>query len=155
MTSSYLNDMYDVTGVNVFPRKLMEFPPQRTGVTGPSSTTNSSAVFSYLFVLLSRSSPHEPRQMMCQMFMQEQQQSQASHYLNSWRVLQKLCKLAFDINEVFFYHLCWNFYTAVIHQCFLMSKIWWIMKRFILKMYPDVCPCLCNPFNVLSLLIIK
>ena len=26
MTSSYLNDMYDVTGVNVFPRKLMEFP---------------------------------------------------------------------------------------------------------------------------------
>ena len=26
MTSSYLNDMYDVTDVNVFPRKLMEFP---------------------------------------------------------------------------------------------------------------------------------
>ena len=26
MTSSYLNDMYDVTSVNVFPRKLMEFP---------------------------------------------------------------------------------------------------------------------------------
>ena len=26
MTSSYLNDMYDVTGVNVFPRKLMELP---------------------------------------------------------------------------------------------------------------------------------
>ena len=26
MTSSYLNEMYDVTGVNVFPRKLMKFP---------------------------------------------------------------------------------------------------------------------------------
>ena len=26
MTSSYLNDMYDVTGINVFPQKLMEFP---------------------------------------------------------------------------------------------------------------------------------
>ena len=26
MTSSYLNKMFDVTGVNVFPRKLMKFP---------------------------------------------------------------------------------------------------------------------------------
>ena len=26
MTSSYLNEMYDVTGVNVFPHKLMKFP---------------------------------------------------------------------------------------------------------------------------------
>ena len=26
MTSSYLNEMYDVTGVNVFPRKLMKLP---------------------------------------------------------------------------------------------------------------------------------
>ena len=26
MTSSYLYDMHDVIGVNVFPRKLMEFP---------------------------------------------------------------------------------------------------------------------------------
>ena len=26
MTSYYVNDVYDVTGVNVFPRKLMKFP---------------------------------------------------------------------------------------------------------------------------------
>ena len=32
-------EMYDVTGVNVFPRKLMKFPPQKTGVTGALSTT--------------------------------------------------------------------------------------------------------------------
>ena len=32
--------MHDVTGVNIFNRKLMELhAPQRTGVTGPSSTT--------------------------------------------------------------------------------------------------------------------
>ena len=31
--------MYDVTGVNVFPRKFNGIPPQRTGVTGASPTT--------------------------------------------------------------------------------------------------------------------
>ena len=29
MTSSYLNEMYDVIGVNVLPRKLMKFPAKK------------------------------------------------------------------------------------------------------------------------------
>ena len=32
--------MYDVTGVNVFPRKLMKFPRKKTGVTGAFPTTH-------------------------------------------------------------------------------------------------------------------
>ena len=36
MTSSYLNEMYDVTGVNVFPRKLMKFPSKKKVNSVPS-----------------------------------------------------------------------------------------------------------------------
>ena len=36
MTSSYLNEMYDVTGVNVFLSKLMKFPPQKKVNSVPS-----------------------------------------------------------------------------------------------------------------------
>ena len=36
MTSSYLNEMYDVTGVNVFPRKLMKFPSEKKVNSVPS-----------------------------------------------------------------------------------------------------------------------
>ena len=39
MTSSYLNEMYDVIGVNAFPRKLMKFPPHGKGLTVPFPTT--------------------------------------------------------------------------------------------------------------------
>ena len=36
MTSSYLNEMYEVTGVNVFPRKLMKFPREKKVNSVPS-----------------------------------------------------------------------------------------------------------------------
>ena len=52
MTSSYLNDMYDVTGVNVFPPKVNGIPPQRTGVKHPSLTTATFIHVCHLSLLL-------------------------------------------------------------------------------------------------------
>ena len=45
MTSSYLNDMYDVTGVNVFPRKLMAFPRKEKVNSVPYPLLNLYTMF--------------------------------------------------------------------------------------------------------------
>ena len=48
MTSSHLNEMVDVTSVNVFPRKLMKFPHKEKVNSVPSPFLPSSDVITTL-----------------------------------------------------------------------------------------------------------
>ena len=62
ITSPYLNEMYDVTGVNVFPRKLMEFSCKEKVNSVPYPlllclclyfSTNQSVIMLYSFLFFS------------------------------------------------------------------------------------------------------